>query len=132
VSNYQYYVEITGGLTSHDPPLSYTEEMSYSAAILMSNEAVAQAYSKDAFRHEYLAWETNIPTEELVLVVSFPAKIPVKCYPGVFWGRTEWWFHNQELTRIENTFLAEQNGARLVVSRPIIGFRYFIYWVFAE
>jgi len=131
IENCVYRLLVTGSLDSGDPPLSYTVETVYDHAILLSNEAVARAYAGDDFKNDYVAWEAELPVDAIELSVEFPAGIKAKCYPGVFWGPSEWFFHNQELKRVRDGFLLCESGARFRIDKPVIGFRYFIYWTFA-
>ena len=123
-------IMIAGSLTDADPPLSYTMSTTYDRAVLMSNDAVAAAYSKDEFKYDYRSWYAELAVEWLELRVEFPDDVSADFFPGVFWGPSEWYFDHVELSRVSRGFAAGRHLATLVVEKPRCGFRYFIYWCF--
>jgi hypothetical protein len=127
---FNWRLVIAGSLTEHDPPLSYSLSSSFNNAILMSNEAVARAYGQDIFKYDYVSGHAETPTESIELDISFPSGVSVEYYPGVFWGPKEWFFHDAELLRVRSGFKVSESRATFVIAKPIVGFRYFIYWSF--
>ncbi|HVZ23401.1 MAG TPA: winged helix-turn-helix domain-containing protein [Vicinamibacterales bacterium] len=119
-------------LNSQDPPLDYMITETYSRAILMTNEAAAAAYAGDPFKHEYCAWDANLPVESITITVSFPERLRLEFSPGVFWGASEWFFHTAELERVRHGFSATNHNAAFSIEPPSVGFRYFISWRFND
>lgn len=130
IAHLRWRLVVAGSLTQHDPPLDYTIRGAYHRGVLMSNEAVARAYASDEFNNDYFAWDAEVPVETVELAVNFPISVFVKCFPGVFWGQSEWFFHDLELSRVRDGFSKSDHGGRFVIEKPTIGFRYFIYWTF--
>lgn len=121
-----------GPFTSDDPPLDYSICCSYNKAILMSNQAVAEAFAKDEFKYDYFSWDPSLPIDSVVLTMTFPPGIAVKFFPGVFFGQTEWMFNHRELDRIRSGFSSDSHHAVFSIHRPSPRFRYFIYWTYVE
>ena len=126
-NNCDYRMEITGSLTSDDPPLDYGLQIEYEKAVLMSRQDVEAAYKDDDFKQDYHSFDVDIPTDRLELEVVFPQGISVTTFPGVFYGRSEL-VHEKEYNRVKHGFEATPRGGRFIIDGPLVGFRYFIYW----
>ena len=96
-------------------------------AVLMTAEATEKAYGSAPFRHDYLAFDVELPVDELVLEVTFE-RPGFKVYPNVFFGWSEHG-HSAELHRTKGGFRPVQNGGLFVVQSPMVGFRYLVFWV---
>jgi hypothetical protein len=120
-------VVIDGSLDSTDPPLTY--ELQYNArnAILMWREQVEEAYRGDSFQKEYHSFLPSFPTDRLDMEVRFPDGYACEFFAAVFLSSEEF-IHQQETARVRPGLSRVDHGARLSVEKPLIGFRYAIYW----
>lgn len=123
-----YRVQISGGLSSSDAPLSYEIVSEFDNYILMSKEEVESAYGSDEFKEDYDGFAPQTPTDVLVLEVRFPVGFPeVKTFAGVFFGKSET-IHARELARVQPGFVPNERGATFTIANPLVGFPYLIYW----
>ncbi|MFY9553327.1 MAG: TIR domain-containing protein [Blastocatellia bacterium] len=124
----EFYVRIAGALKKGDPKLSYQYESTLTKGFLMSRKEVLEAYKDSAFRNEYFAAQSEIPSDKLIVEIIFPRGYKVRLSPGVFMGRSEF-LHDSELQRVISGFRETRRGARFEVKEPLIGFSYLIYWL---
>lgn len=124
-SRVNYRVEVTGSLSSGDPPLDFRVEAKYKHAMLFSPAEVASAYQHDLIKHDYLAIDVEIPTGELDLRLTLPSEVNATIHPLVCFGWSEQ-RHDLELQRCQNGFETLGNTARFRVQDPLVGFRYLL------
>lgn len=122
-------VVIKGSLTQADPKLDFEYESSLTNSFLMTREEVEKTYHDQNFKYEYISLRTEMPTDKARLEISFPKGYPVELYPGVFFGDESESLHDSELNRVAGGFTKTPLGARFIVTKPVVGFNYIIYWI---
>ena len=95
----------------------------------MTREEVEKTYHDQNFKYEYISLRTEMPTDKARLEISFPKGYPVELYPGVFFGDESESLHDSELNRVAGGFTKTPLGARFIVTKPVVGFNYIIYWI---
>lgn len=123
-----FKVEVTGGLTSADPPFDFEDRTVLSKGVCITKEEMEEIYKSDDFKKEYHSYDVIFPMDVLVLEVEFPEGYSIQPYPIVFYLYSEL-VNNIELTRVKTGFQSLVRGARFTVDEPRVGFRYAIYWI---
>lgn len=121
-----FLIEIRDGLSPSDGELSYTFSYNVSRSFYMTQEEMKAA----DVQYEFSTYLITAPTEFFELEVQLPPKYSVDCYLGCYAGDNEF-VNDFELQRRneEECFESLPRGARIQIKKPIIGFRYGIYWI---
>jgi len=123
-----FKVEVTGGLTSADPPFDFEDRTVLSKGLCVTKEEMEETYKSDEFKKEYYSYDVIFPMDLLVIEVEFPEGYRIQPYPIVFYLYSEF-VNNKELNRVKTGFQRLATGARFSVDKPLVGFRYAIYWI---
>lgn len=123
-----FKVEITGGLTSTDPPFDFEDRAITSKGVCVTKEEMEETYKSDEFKKEYHSFDVVFPLDLLVIEVEFPKGYSVQSYPIVFYSQSEL-VNDKELDRVKTGFQRLATGARFIVDKPLVNFRYAIYWI---
>jgi len=124
---YLFDIAIRGALTQFDRGLSLEYESSISKFCAMTREEFFKVYKEVDFPSEYISLRMEMPTDKTILEVVFPDGYKPDINPGVFFGDSDS-IHDAELSRVRKGFQKSKRGARFVISKPLIGFNYRIYW----
>lgn len=116
----KYRVEIVGSLTHDDPLLDFDLTVEYEKTVLMTSAEVEKAYASDVFKNDYMAFDVEIPIDEIEIEVAFPPESGFKAFPCVFFGSSEL-VHNKELQRTSSGFHETGNGGVFVIKHPFVG-----------
>lgn len=121
-----FLIEIQDGLSPSDGELSYTFSYGTLRSFYMTQEEMKAAHAQ----YEFSTYLITAPTEFLELEIQLPPKYSVKCYLGCYVG-DNLFLNDSELQRRngEKCFESLPRGARIKIIKPVIGFRYGIYWV---
>lgn len=119
-------LEIEGGLTKEDPPLSYGYEYTVSKGFLMTREEVLEAYKDDFIKDEAFTLTEDV-AHHLEIEITFPPKFNA----DVNWGvklRGVDALHDGEYQRIKANRDKIARGYRFRADNPVMACNYYIHW----
>jgi hypothetical protein len=121
-------LEIIGGLTRDNEPLSYEYTYTVSHAFLMSEEEIRQTYGANFIKNEYF-FLAGDPTFSISIEVEFPREWRT-VHPN--WGvklSDADVLHEAEYERIKNDHKRISEGRyRFTVDNPLQACAYFVHW----
>lgn len=119
-------LEIVGGLTREDPPLSYGYHYTVSKGFLMTREEVLEAYKDDFVKDEAFTL-----TEDVAHELEIEIRFPLKFNADVNWGvklRGVDALHDGEYQRIRANRVEIDRGYRFRADDPLMACNYYIHW----
>lgn len=103
----------------------------FDKAFCLTRRDAEDAYKNDDWPQEVAFSSVPVPTNELLVSVSFPpSHAHLKPDPSavVFFGGSEV-VHSSETTRVQSTFKYADGKATLTVPNPVIGLSYAVSWM---